>query len=185
MFDETPDEIIERRTGSGHKFIAACGVGLNSVAGLILLRAKDEVPDAILFADTGGEKQATYDYIAVLQDWLASVKFPPLTILKRDLKHERQKNEKKYNTLEEECIVKKMLPSIAYYRRSCSMKWKHEPQEKWARNRKEFTDQWNMGRLVVKAIFYDAGESHRVKIASNERYQYWHPLFAVGWDRQQ
>ncbi|TXH10618.1 MAG: hypothetical protein E6R03_15195 [Hyphomicrobiaceae bacterium] len=113
LFDQTPDEIISRRAGSTHKLFVACGLGLNSVAGLILLKAWGDVPDAILFADTGGEKNATYKYLPILNDWLASVEFPAVTIVKRDMKHEKQKRNEKYNTLEEECLVKKCLPSIA------------------------------------------------------------------------
>lgn len=183
LWDDVPHEVTDRRNGSGHKLIAACGLGLNSVAGLILMAARGDIPDAILFADTVAEKNRTYAYLSILNDWLLSVGLPSLTTVKRDVKHDKQKNEEKYDNLEQECLVKQCLPSIAYFGRSCSIKWKHEPQEKWARNREEYQAEWNAGRRVVKAIFYDAGEAYRANHARNERYQYWHPLFSVGWDR--
>ena len=183
LFDNTPDEILARREGSRQILIASCGLGLNSVAGLILLRDSGDIPDAILFADTGGESNRTYAYLPILNAWLAKNHMPRVAVVKRDCDHDRQKNETKYDTLEQECLVKKCLPSIAYYGRSCSQKWKHAPQEKWANSDYECLLSWATGKLVVKAIFYDAGEAHRVKHHRDAKYAYWHPLYDAGWDR--
>lgn len=106
LWDDAPGEILDRRNGSRHKLLASCGLGTNSVAGLILLAAWGDRPDCITFADTGAEKSGTYKYLPILNDWLVSVGFPSVTVVRRTLRHDKQKREQKYNTLEEECIVK-------------------------------------------------------------------------------
>jgi hypothetical protein len=122
MFDNMPLELLARREGKQVPLIVACGLGVNSVAGLILLQSLGDRPDAILFADTGGEKHETYAYKEILDTWLVGVGFPTITTVRRNVDHERQKNEQKYSNLEEECLAKKSLPSIAFYKRSCSEK---------------------------------------------------------------
>lgn len=176
LFDNTPDELLARRQGEPVPFIAAFGGGLNSTAGLVLLRDLGDVPDAILFADTGGEKPETYEHVRLMDGWCAANGFPPITWVKRELKPERQKHDEKYTDLESECLVKKCLPSIAYYGRSCSEKWKHQPQEKWANAWEVAQARWAAGGVIVKAIFYDADEPDRVKFHRDEKYVYWHPL---------
>jgi 3'-phosphoadenosine 5'-phosphosulfate sulfotransferase (PAPS reductase)/FAD synthetase len=50
--------------------VVSFGGGVNSTAMLIGMILRGERPDAILFADTGGEKPATYDFVATFRDWL-------------------------------------------------------------------------------------------------------------------
>jgi hypothetical protein len=185
LFDQTPAEMLARRGGERVPLVSSCGLGVNSTAGLILLRRLGDRPDAILFADTGGEKPETYAYRETLNVWLADVGFPAITTVRREVKHERQKNEEKYSTLEEECLVKKCLPSIAYYLRSCSEKWKHQPQEKWANHDPACRARWHAGGRVIKAIYYDADEPRRVKHWQDDKYVYWHPLVDYGWGREE
>ena len=145
LFDCTPQEMIDRATGSKVPLFVACGLGVNSTAALIMLHRLGDRPDAILFADTSAEKPDTYAYRDTLNDWLRSVNFPEIVTVKRDVDHGRQKHEAKYSTLEEECLVKNCLPSIAYFHRSCSDKWKQEPQEKWANHWPDAQDRWATG----------------------------------------
>lgn len=176
LFDNTPEEMLARRSGSPVPLMVAFGGGANSTAVLILLRELGDVPDAILFADTGGEVPGTYANVARMSDWCEANGFPSITTVRRDCDHDRQKNEKKYDTLEEECLVKKCLPSIAYYGRSCSDKWKQAPQNKWTNNWTLAQECWKAGGRVVKVIGYDADEPDRVKFHHDEKYAYWHPL---------
>jgi len=184
LFDNTPDMLLRRRNGEKIPFIASFGGGLNSTAGLILLaKQATDIPDLILFADTGdyfngkyAEKPATYEHVLRISDWLVANGMPPVTWVRKSVDKSKQHREEKYETLEEECLAKKCLPSIAYFGRSCSSKWKHEPQEAYARNWTPSIECWKRGDKVVKAIFYDADEMHRVSIHSNDRYEYWHPL---------
>jgi hypothetical protein len=176
LFDNTPDEIIARRKGECVPLLAAYGAGLNSTAGLILLAKQGDIPDAILFADTGSEKDATYAYLELFDGWCKANGLPGIKTVVYDVDHNRQKNEQKYSTLEEACLVHKCLPSIAYYGRSCSIKWKHTPQEKWANSWPTAKARWEGNGHVVKAIFYDADEPFRVKHHRDSKYAYWHPL---------
>ena len=109
--------------------VVSLGMGTNSVAMLIGMKERGIKPDVILFADTGGERQLTYDYIPVLSDWLEKNNFPSITIVKAS-----------GETLEENCIRRKALPSVAYGFKSCSLRWKIEPQEKYLNNLKEAKD---------------------------------------------
>lgn len=185
LWDTRPDELHERIAGGSVPFISTCGLGVNSAAGLILLSKIGLRPDVILFADTGGEKAATYAYLPILMDWCDRVGFPPITVVKRRVDHERQIHDEKYDTLEQECLVKKCLPSIAYFRRSCSMKWKHDPQEYWANHWEPAQERWATGGKVLKSIYYEAGEESRAKRHFDEKYVYWHPLFDYGWGHEE
>lgn len=185
LFDNTPDEIIARRKGERVPLLASYGAGLNSTAGLILLAKQGDMPDAILFADTGSEKDATYRYLELFREWCKTNGLPEIITVTYNVDHSRQKSEQKYSTLEESCLVHKCLPSIAYYRRSCSIKWKHSPQEKWANDWSEANKRWQSGGHVVKAIFYDADEPERIKKHRDEKYAYWHPLADINIGRDE
>lgn len=185
LYDQAPTELAERRSGAPVPLLVACGFGVNSTAGLILLHQLGDRPDVILFADTGGEKPETYAFGARLSEWCVSVGFPAIVTVRREVDPSRQKHERKYRTLEEECLVKKCLPSIAYYQRSCSEKWKQQPQEKWANSFGPARVRWSGGGKCLKAIFYDADEPNRAKVFSNDKWAYWYPLLDHDWGRDE
>lgn len=65
-----------------------------------------------------------------------------------------------YATLEEQCLITQTLPSQAYGRKSCSVIWKIEPQDK-------FVKQWlidndKAGSQIIRCIGYHSGEQNRV-----------------------
>lgn len=62
--------------------VVSYGVGRDSTALLIEMQRRGLRPDAILFADTGSEKEQTYAYLPVIRRWLAEHGFPPLTIVR-------------------------------------------------------------------------------------------------------
>jgi hypothetical protein len=145
-------------------------------------------PDAITFADTGGELPETYAYIPILSFWLEVVGFPPLTIVKN---HSPRAHDA---SLYDEMLRKSVLPSISYGRHSCAEKWKIRPQERWRKSWPLAQEAWAAGRKVVVAIGYDdgPGDSRRMcKAFSKEtlkpssKYRYWYPLQDWGWDRSQ
>ncbi len=152
-----------------HPLIASWGGGRNSTAMLIGMHEYGIRPDAILFADTGGEKPETYDFMFGFGAWLLAVGMPCLTILHKD---------SMYSSLEDNCLKKNMLPSRAYGFSSCAEKWKHQPQEKWANHWQPAIDCWAKGGKVVKAIGFDTGEAHRAERAPamNDKYVYYYPL---------
>ena len=61
--------------------IVNLGLGVDSVAMLVGLKDRDRRPDHILFADTGSEKPETYDYLPIIDAWLARVGFPAVTVV--------------------------------------------------------------------------------------------------------
>ena len=153
--------------------VVCSGMGTNSTAMLIGMHQRGINPDAILFADTGGERPHTYEYIRVLNKWLGKVGFPIITIVKT------------VNvTLEEMCINNKCLPSIAYGgHKTCSQRFKTEPQEKWLNNWEPAKQAWAEGRKVTKMIGFDADEPHRAKQYESDKYSNWFPLLDWDWGR--
>lgn len=151
----------------------AYGGGTNSSAMLIEMQRRGVVPDLILFADTGGELPETYDFIATFSKWLVSNGMPEIT----QVRYAKE-------TLEENCLRSNILPSLAYGFKSCSLKYKVQPQNKFLNNWQPAKDCWKSGGRVLKLIGYDAGESRRVKDYDDKKYIYEYPLVRWGWNRE-
>lgn len=129
---------VRRLQADGHPFVISYGVGVDSTAVLVGLQRIGLRPDAILFADVGGEKDATYAYIPVMNDWLRSVGFPEISICHYPTAEETGRSRKidprtgqPYTTLEGQCWAQGNLPSMAYGNGKCSIKWKGDAQLKW------------------------------------------------------
>lgn len=147
------------------------GAGTNSTAMLIEMVNRGEQVDVITFADTGGERAETYRYVDLFSDWLVTKGFPPITRVKKGGRPE---------TLEENCLRMKMLPSVAYGWKSCSMKYKVEPQDAFANNWPPAKEAWAAGEKIIKCIGFDAGEPQRAKLSEDKKYQWRYPL--IEWD---
>ena len=107
--------------------VVACGVGRDSTGMLVGLHERGIRPEAILFANVGGEKQGTYAFIPHLQAWLARVDFPPLTIVRyRPVRAP-------YATLEGNMLANATLPGATFNRGSCTLKFKAGPQNSYCR----------------------------------------------------
>lgn len=154
----------------------AYGGGTNSTAMLIGMYQRGERVDLILFADTGGEMPHTYEYIKLFSAWLVAHDMPPIITVRAN---------RKDATLEEECLRKKTLPSIAFGFKTCSLGWKVQPQEVFLNNNEEAKAIWKSGGLITKCIGYDADESRRAKIASDGKYELRYPLIEWGWGREE
>lgn len=129
----------------------ADGLGVNSTALLIQLFRTGVRPDLILFADTGSEKPETYAYLEVRRRWLQRVGFPGLIVVRRcGIRVPDQ-------SLEDQCLRTGTLPSLAYGGKSCSLKWKVAPQDKFCNHWEPALRCWQSGQRVIKAIGYDAG----------------------------
>jgi hypothetical protein len=159
----------------GVPLIVSWGGGVNSTAVLIGLRQRSIRPDLILFADTGAEKPETYAYLKILQDWLETQEWPRIVVLRKN---------SIYKSLEDNCLSKGMLPSLAYGFKSCSDKWKRQPQDQYANHLEITRNCWSAGKKVVKALGFDAGEVRRAHIAEDRQYCYWYPLIDWGWYRE-
>ena len=163
----------------GQPLVVAYGMGVDSTAMLVGLRDRGIRPDLIMFADTGSEKAETYAYLPIINAWLGKVGFPAVTVVRRKISRKGDR------TLEDEIIRLKTLPSLAFGFKTCSMKWKADPQNQYV-NRWELARRaWGEGLKVIKCIGYDNGkaDSRRVKPIVDAKYDLWYPLREWGWDR--
>lgn len=152
--------------------VLSCGMGTNSLAMLIGMHERKERPDLILFADTGAERPHTYAGIDPLNVWLASVGFPLITVVQSP-----------NTTLEKDCLRRNALPAVAYGYKSCSIRFKAEPQEKYLNHFIPAIEAWARGEKVVKLIGFDAGEPGRAKHFEDEKCLNRYPLVEWGWGR--
>lgn len=167
--------------------VFADGLGVDSTGELILLRNLGIIPDLILFADTGAEKQETYDYEQNRQAWLKKNGFPPLIVVRYVPKD--FKNWPPYYTLEDNCLTNGTLPGISFGPASCSIKWKQQPQNSYCKSWQPAKDCWDSGEKVIKLIGFDAGPIDRRRTfpetdSGRGMYEYRYPLVEAGWDRQ-
>jgi len=159
--------------------VAAWGGGVNSTAMVVEWLRREQPLDYVLFADTGGEKPTTYAYLETFALWLQERKVP-FVRLKATVQDE---------SLKQECLRSKRLPSLAYGFKKCSLKWKRQPQDKWLNNSDEARAVWAAGGQVLKLIGYDAGEKRRAVPKNGkssfdcDKYTYRYPLIEWDWDR--
>ena len=66
--------------------VAAYGLGVNGTALLVEFVKREIRPDLILFADAGGEKPETYQYLPVARSYPKGVKFPPVVAVRYEPK---------------------------------------------------------------------------------------------------
>lgn len=140
--------------------VLSYGGGTNSTAMLIGCQEKGIPVDLILFADTDAEKPHTYEHIKAVQAWLAEHGMPPIVIVRKE-----------GLTLEQDCLNRKALPSVAYGFKSCSDHFKLRPQRKYLES---------IGVInPTKLIGFDMDEPHRAIPIKGNRY----PLIEWGWGR--
>lgn len=156
--------------------IVSYGAGTNSTAMLIEMAKRGDQVDLITFADTGGERPETYAYLAMFSDWLVSQGLPAITTVKKGGRQE---------TLEENCLRMSMLPSVAYGWKSCSQKYKGEPQDAFANNWPPAKAAWAAGEKVIKCIGYDADEPQRAKFYEDKKFTWRYPLLELDMGRDE
>lgn len=135
----------------GQPLVVAYGVGVDSTAVLVAMHQRGIRPDAILFADPGGEKPETYAYLPIIGAWLERVGFPPITTVRY------VPTRAPYATLEGKCEANETLPSLAFGKHSCSIVFKAEPQHRYLKTWQPARQAWAAGMRVVKVIGYDNG----------------------------
>jgi 3'-phosphoadenosine 5'-phosphosulfate sulfotransferase (PAPS reductase)/FAD synthetase len=145
------------------KVIVSFGGGVNSSAMLVGMKEKQVYPDAILFADTGGEKPETYSHIERMGKWLKDNDMPEVVIV----------SEKK--TLEDDCAERETLPGKAFGFGSCSEHFKVRPQRRWLKAQGIKEVMWCVG--------IHAGEERRAWRVLNQRADVQFPLLNWGWDQ--
>ncbi|MBK9056083.1 MAG: hypothetical protein IPL78_35850 [Chloroflexi bacterium] len=168
--------------------IVSNGVGIDSVALLVELRRLNLRPSAIVTAlvgrdEYGNEHRRFYQYLPVLEQWLAEVRFPPITYVWYEMK--RQAKHFPYASLAGNCLANRTLPSISFRRHhSCSLKFKGERIDRWV------TEQYG-DRPCYRLVGYDLDEERRAARFSAQapgtgprsRDVYVHPLQLLGLNR--
>ena len=165
-------------------------VGLASLYRLGDLTAR---PDLILFADVGDEVAETYANVSRVSDWCVAQGFPAVTTVSRPLNIRGRVG---YRSLSENCIINETLPSEAFGRGACSIKWKHEPMDAFLFGRKRpYREGWieaqgYAGHKPTKLIGYDATETQKgkrskwAKVAEDAVACYRFPLVEWNWTRR-
>lgn len=153
--------------------VCSFGGGVNSTAMLIGMHERGERVDLILFADTGGEKPHTYAHVIEMSEWLVAHGMPQVITVKAP-------NE----TLEQSVIKLHNLPSIAYGFKTCSQRFKKEPQEKFIRRYlkdRAADSSLRVDGEITRLFGFDAGEPQRAKDIPGNRY----PLIEWDWGREE
>lgn len=176
------------------RFLAVCfGSGVDSTAMLAALRAADLRPDVITFADTGGEKPETLAHIdrmnAVLRPW----DWPLIDVCRKVPLASTG-----YVDLYGNCLQNETLPSLAFGMKSCSIKWKQDPQDQFLKGAKRgpnaraahplWIEAQRTGQRIVKLIGYDCGRADLRRSKGlkpgDADFDYAYPLQLVRWTRR-
>lgn len=163
--------------------IVSYGAGVDSTAVLVGLADRGIQPDLIMFADVGAEKPETYAYLAIMDRWLESVGFPPITIVRRSEQVAQRVPDRK---ITDEHFRLGNLPALAFGGHTCSEKWKIVPQQKFVAKWQPAQDAWPAGKPCVRVIGFDGGEGQRtcrMEKYDDEKYVSWMPLQEWHWDR--
>lgn len=167
--------------------VLSYGLGVDSTALLIELCSMGRPPDLVLTADPGSEKRASYETMERMAQWM-NARNIRYEIVKYQVKHHRQSPP--YSTLIESLLINRCLPSIAFGRHSCSLRFKVSPQEAFLRTWRPALDTWAAGRKVTKIIGLDAGPrdtaryAHAASRADDPLFDYDYPLQTWNWDRE-
>lgn len=146
------------------------GGGTNSTALLVEAVTRGLRVDAAAFADTGGELPETYEYLWSFAGWLERHGIRLVAL--------HAEFEGRPYTLEQHSLRLGKMPSVSYGRKSCSLRFKAEVVEKWARA--TFDGQ------MVRLLGYDADEPHRAgKMQDDARFAWSYPLIEWGMGREE
>lgn len=190
-------EEARRLQAEGDLLVVSYGMGRDSTAALVGLAKIGLRPDAILFADVGAEKRATYNFLPKINAWLRSVGFPEVTVVKYETTEKSRIDDRTgrpYTDLEGQCWATGHLPSFAYGGKkggqanaTCSIKWKQTAQERFVERWAPAIAAWKSGRRLIKLIGYDCEEMHRgarARAYEPEAFHWFYPLREWSWNRE-
>ena len=133
--------------------VVSYGLGVDSTAILGKLRKHGIIPKLILFSDPGDEHDETYAYFETISKWIQrDPRWPAITVLKYRAKRFKYRE---YRTLWENCVVNETLPSIAFFMKGCSLKWKGNVMDKYVAGQDWAKECFAAGIAVQRLIGFD------------------------------
>jgi hypothetical protein len=164
--------------------VVSYGAGVDSTAILVKMVKRGIRPDAILFADTGGEKEGTMAFLPVMQRYLEAHGFPGITVVRMSAKNA------KYSTIVEKMLANETIPFFPGKAHTCSQVFKIEPQLRWIYSWDMARKAWAANKKITHIIGYDSGQYDTGRAADTfeectnpDREQPWYPLQAWKMDR--
>jgi hypothetical protein len=154
-------------------------------------------PDMIIHSDVGEgcEHPKLYETLPVIDEWLESVGFPKLTIVSKYSPTTR------YRGLLNLCWCNTTMPSLAFGKHSCSLKFKIDSIDDFVwgvRGWEPAFEALAKGNKVIRVIGYDSGKSDCKRFAKMDKvaakdeaagkwspWKNWYPLQDWGWKRAQ
>lgn len=157
--------------------VACAGLGVNTIAYLILCTKKGIYFDHILFADPGKENPGTYTYREYFNEWLIANGQPSIkTLYKEDKNGDRL-------SLYDDSLKNISLPSIAYGFKTCSQKFKIWPVDKFLNNDESAKAHIKNGNKINLYKGIDADEEYRAIEDPNKKYKNVYPLIEANMGR--
>ncbi|MGP0171253.1 hypothetical protein ACSVIJ_05145 [Pseudomonas sp. NCHU5208] len=188
------DQVADLKAALDGRLLALCfGAGVDSTAMIVALRAAGITPDILTLADTGAEKPETLRHVDAMNRVLATWGWPLIDIVKKVPMESTG-----YVDLYGNCFKNETLPSLAFGLKSCSIKWKQDPQDQFLKGAKRGPNArdphpvWlkaqETGQRIVKLIGYDCGKadlrrSKNLK-PSDDDFDYVYPLQIIRWARR-
>ncbi|GLT01037.1 hypothetical protein GCM10007897_24280 [Sphingobium jiangsuense] len=165
--------------------IVAWGAGVDSTAMIIELAERGERIDMVLRARMP-ERPETLAFIPTFEHWMDERGIPHETV---GYTPKRFKHWPPYSDLLENCLTNGTLPSIAFGRGVCSLKWKVAPQDAWTKAWPPAQHAWARGQKVIRLIGYDCSPRDSQRYAHREGhvsdlFEYRYPLREWGRTRE-
>lgn len=182
-----------RRVLDGRLLALCFGAGVDSTAMIVALRLAGIAPGVITFADVGAEKPETLAHLDRMNDVVARWGWPAISVCRYIPRATTG-----YQDLYGNCIANETLPSLAFGMKSCSLKWKQAPQDRFLKGARSgpntsqphpiWIEAQRTGQRIVKLIGYDCGladlrRARRLPVADAD-FDYLYPLQLLGWTRQ-
>ncbi|RIV81867.1 hypothetical protein D2V17_16520 [Aurantiacibacter xanthus] len=146
--------------------IVAWGAGVDSTAMILEMATRRERIDMVLIAQMP-EKPETQAFIPAFRRWMDDRDIPNKIVVNRP---RRFGTSPAYFDLLEACLVNGALPSIAFGRGTCSLRWKVGPQDAWTKTWPPAQKAWAAGQKVIRLIGFDSSPRDSRRYAHAERY---------------
>ncbi|CCW16956.1 hypothetical protein EBBID32_12950 [Sphingobium indicum BiD32] len=169
---------------AGPPVIVAWGAGVDSTAMILEMATRRQRIDMVLIAQMP-EKPETQAFIPAFRRWMDDRDIPNEIVANRP---RRFGTSPAYFDLLEACLINGALPSIAFGRGTCSLRWKVSPQDAWTKTWPPAQQAWATSQKVIRLIGFDSSlrDSRRYAHAegySSSLYTYRYPLREWGWGR--